>query len=187
MPPKPASWHRNPSLGACHIQPAPGSTGSPGRRGAILPGRKQAPVWRRRVPFLSISPGVAAAITQGSGELSARVVWTHTTESQKRPGKAVVLGQLVPSLKEEIFMVYSHHLITDNVSMCSFWAPCSHLTVPPTAGGKAAPAEAASRELLSSLAFLPSRAVLSKPDANEGKSHPFVPPSSIFCLISLSY
>lgn len=59
-------------------------------------------------------------------------------------------------------MVYSHHLITDNVSMCSFGAPCSHLTVPPTTGGKAAPAEAGSGELLSSLAFLPSQAVLSK-------------------------
>lgn len=185
MPPKPASWCHSHPLGACCIQPVPGSTRSPGRRGAILPGRKQAPAWRRWVSSPGISLSVASAVTQGSGAGGVSQPASRRLTPQKAR-KAVMPGQLMPSLKEELFMVYSHHLTTDNASMGSFGAPCSHLTFPPTAGGKAAPAEAASEELLSSHLSV-SRAALSKPDANEGKSHPFVPLSSIFCLISLNY
>lgn len=53
--------------------------------------------------------------------------------------------------------------------------------------GTGAPTEPVNRELLSCLTFLASLAILSKPDTNEGKSHQFVPLSSIFCLISLNY
>lgn len=64
-------------------------------------------------------------------------------QSQERPGRAAVPGQLVLYLKDETFTVCSPHSVPGDVWMRSFGVLCSNLIIPRPTGDEQLPEEPA--------------------------------------------